>query len=162
RIASDITGRAREAEQLLSGLSHQLDEQVQIQVNSMESRLQSAMIELSGALDDTTERARVTLTGAGSQNLAQFDSRLDEIASAIDGRLASLDGVIGDKGERLIAALDKNNASFAARANVLEMALDEKSEQFNEVVTQRTREMTETLGQRTKQITEAIASRSQE
>src|SRR5690606_30680020 len=140
----------------------QLDEQVQIQVNSMESRLQSAMIELSGALDDTTERARVTLTGAGSQNLAQFDARLDEIAQAIDSRLAGLDSVIGDKGDKLVEALDKHNASFAARANVLEMALDEKSEHFNELVSQRTREMTETLGQRTKQITETIANRSRE
>ncbi len=42
--------------------------------------------------------------------------------------------MIGDKGDKLIAALDKNNASFAARANVLEMALDEKSEHFNEIV----------------------------
>ena len=162
RIASDITSRAREAEQLLGGLSRQLDESVQVQVNSMESRLQTAMIELSGALDDTTERARVTLMGAGSQNLSQFDSRLDEIAVMIDSRLQTLDGVIGDKGEKLITALDKTNSSFAARANVLEMALDEKSGHFNDIVTQRTREMTETLGQRAKQITETISTRSQE
>src|SRR5690606_9740886 len=138
RIAGDITGRAREAEQLLTGLSKQLDESVAVQVNSMESRLQSAMIELAAALDDTTERARVTLMGAGSQNLSQFDARLDEIANVIDGRLQSLDGVIGDKGDRLIEALEKNGSAFTARANMLEMALDEKANAFNEIVTQRT------------------------
>ncbi|MEQ1900787.1 MAG: hypothetical protein ABL866_08645 [Devosia sp.] len=162
RIATDISARTKEAEAIVGAMSKQLDEGVAIQINAMESRLQTAMIELSGALDDTTERARVTLMGAGSQNLTQFDARLDEIAVVIDTRLQSLDGVIGDKGEKLIAALEKNNASFAARANVLEMALDEKSGHFNDIVNQRTREMTETLGQRTKQITDVIGNRSRE
>src|SRR5690606_30061426 len=162
KIAVDISARTHEAEGLLGNLSKQLDEAISIQVNAMESKLQTAMIELSGALDDTTERARVTLMGAGSQNLTQFDARLDEIAVVIDTRLQALDGVVGDKGEKLIAALEKNNASFAARANVLEMALDEKSGHFNDIVSQRTREMIETLGQRSKQITEVIGNRSRE
>src|SRR5690606_16498081 len=162
KIAVDISARTHEAEGLLGNLSKQLDEAISIQVNAMESKLQTAMIELSGALDDTTERARVTLMGAGSQNLSQFDARLDEIAVVIDTRLQTLDGVIGDKGDRLISALEKHNASFAARANVLEMALDEKSAHFNDIVGQRTGEMTETLGQRTKQITETISNRSRE
>jgi hypothetical protein len=102
------------------------------------------MIELNGALEDTTERARVTLMGAGSQNLTQFDARLDEIAVVIDTRLQALDGVVGDRGDKLIAAIEKHNASFAARANVLEMALDEKSGHINDIVNQRTREMIET------------------
>ena len=55
---------------------------------------ESAVIhgDFTHALDDTTERARVTLMGAGSQNLTQFDARLDEIAVVIDTRLQALDG----------------------------------------------------------------------
>ncbi len=68
----------------------------------MESRLHTAMIEIGGNLDETTERARITLSGAGSQNLVQFDSRLDEIAVMIDTRLQTLDDVVGDKGEKLV------------------------------------------------------------
>ena len=146
RISSDIQTRSREAEALMGNLTKQLDESSRSRSTRWRAHLQSAMIELSGALDDTTERARVTLMGAGSQNLTQFDARLDEIAVVIDTRLQSLDGVVGDKGEKLVAALEKHNASFAARANVLEMALDEKSGHFNDIVNQRTREMTETLG----------------
>ena len=89
---------------------------------------------------------------------AQFGFGLD----AAGARLQALDGVVGDKGEKLVAALEKHNASFAARANVFEMALDEKSGHFNDIVSQRTREMIETLGQRSKQITEVIGNRSRE
>jgi hypothetical protein len=162
KIASDISARTNEAESLLGNLSSKLDEATSIQINAMESKLQTAMIELSGALDETTERARVTLMGAGTQTLTQFDSHLDEISLIIDTRLQSLDGVVGDKGEKLIAALEKHNAGFTARANVLEMALDEKSGHFNDIVSQRTREMIETLGQRSKQIAEVIGNRSRE
>ena len=163
RIASDITGRANEAEALLGSLSRAARrKRLDPASTRWRSRLQSALIEVGGQLEDTVERARVTLSSAGGQSLSQFDARLDEIAVVIDTRLQSLDGVIGDKGEHLIAALDKHNATFAARANVLEMALDEKSGHFNDIVGQRTREMTETLGARAKQITETIGNRSRE
>ncbi|MDB5561370.1 MAG: Kinesin-like protein [Hyphomicrobiales bacterium] len=162
RMANDISGRAKDAEVLIGALSRQLDESVSIQINSMESRMQSAMLEVGGSFEETAERARQILSGAGTQTLSQFDTRMDEIASLIDSRLHALDGVVGDKGERLVAALDKHNASFAARANVLEMALDEKSGHFNDVVSQRTRELNETLAARTKQITDTIGNRSRE
>ncbi len=34
------------------------------------------MIEINGALDDTSERARITLSTAGQESLGQFDTRL--------------------------------------------------------------------------------------
>ncbi|MCW5721333.1 MAG: hypothetical protein KIS86_09340, partial [Devosia sp.] len=127
RVANDITGRSREAEALLSALSRQLDESVSIQLNAMESRLQSALIEINGALDDTSERARITLSSAGQDSLGLFDARLTEITGQLDERLHALDNVIGDKGDQLLSRLDAHGTSFATRANVLEMALDQES-----------------------------------
>ncbi|OYX02797.1 MAG: hypothetical protein B7Z15_18760, partial [Rhizobiales bacterium 32-66-8] len=60
RIAQDISSRSQEAEVLLNALTRQLDESVSIQLNAMDSRLQSAVIEINGALDDTSEKARIT------------------------------------------------------------------------------------------------------
>ncbi|MDB5613106.1 MAG: hypothetical protein JWQ22_759, partial [Devosia sp.] len=127
RIAEDITSRSREAEVMLNALTRQLDESVSVQLNAMDSRLQTAVLEINGALDDTSERARITLATAGQDSLGQFDARLSEIASILDTRLHTLDGVIGDKGDTLIARLEAQGTSFAARANVLEMALNEES-----------------------------------
>src|SRR5690606_27505902 len=123
QLAGDISSRATEAELLLATVSRQLDESVSIQLNALDSRLQSAVIEINGALDETSEKARLTLVSAGQDSLGQFDSRLSEIASLLDEKLRALDGVVGDKGEALIARLDAQGTSFAARANVLEMAL---------------------------------------
>jgi len=162
RLATDITGRAQEAEVLLSSLSRQLDESLSIQMNGMESRLHTAMIEIGAAVDDSSERARSVLAGAGSESLSQFDTRLDEIAGVIDRRLHSLDGVLGGKGEKLVEALDKHNASFAASANVLETALEQQSGNFSEIVGKRTREMSDALGEHAKTVTDTIAARSQE
>lgn len=162
RIAEDISSRSREAEVLLSALTRQLDESVSIQLNAMDSRLQSAVIEINGALDDTSERARITLATAGQDSLSQFDARLNEIAAILDTRLHTLDNVIGDKGDSLIARLEEQGTSFAARANVLEMALNEESGRFNDVVAERTREMGEVLGARTKAITESLTNRTRE
>src|SRR5690606_4204284 len=89
-------------------------------------------------------------------------ARLNEIAAILDTRLHSLDGVIGDKGDNLIARLEAQGTSFAARANVLEMALNEESGRFNDVVADRTRELNEVLGARTKAITESLTHRSRE
>lgn len=162
RIADDISGRASQAELLLATMSRQLDESISIQLNAMDSRLQSAVIEINGALDDTSERARITLSTAGQESLGQFDTRLSEIASLIDERLHQLDGVIGDKGEKLVERLDAQRTSFAARANVLEMALNEESGRFNDIVAERTREMGEVLGAKTKAVTESITARTRE
>ncbi|MEO5806926.1 hypothetical protein [Devosia sp.] len=160
RIASDISGRSREAEVLLSALTRQLDESVSIQLNAMDSRLQSALIEINGALDDTSERARITLSSAGSDSLSLFDGRLTEISELLDSRLHTLDGVIGDKGDKLIEALNTHGSNFTTRANVLEMALDEQSGRFSEVVAQRTREIGETLGGHTQQLTDTIGEQT--
>src|SRR5690606_34803525 len=84
RVADDITSRANQAEFLLATLTRQLDESVSIQLNAMDSRLQSAVIEINGALDDTSERARLTLSTAGQDSLNLFDTRLTEITSLLD------------------------------------------------------------------------------
>ena len=44
--------------------------------------------------------------------------RLDEIASIIDTRVQGLENVVGDKGERLVASLEKHTESFANRHHV--------------------------------------------
>ncbi|KRA45531.1 apolipoprotein A1/A4/E domain-containing protein [Devosia sp. Root635] len=162
RIAEDISSRSREAEVLLNALTRQLDESVSIQLNAMDSRLQSAVIEINGALDDTSERARITLATAGQDSLSQFDVRLNEIAAILDTRLHTLDNVIGDKGDSLIARLEEQGTSFAARANVLELALNEESGRFDDAVAERTRELGEVLGARTKAITESLTNRTRE
>ncbi|MDR3471926.1 MAG: hypothetical protein P4M09_09590 [Devosia sp.] len=220
RIANDLSQRSKDAEALFGSLAQQLDESVAVNINAMESRLHSAVIEIGGNLDEATERARSTLSSAGSHTLAQldarveeisgvidghlqgfegiegrlqgslvdigsnideaaerarrslsqagaqslieFDAKIDEIAGIIDARVQGLENIVGDKGERLVASLDKHTAAFAARANVLEMALDEKSGHFNEIVGQRTREMTESLGQRIKQVSDTIGGRTSE
>src|SRR5690606_37378377 len=110
KMATDISGRAAQAEAIVGGLSRQLDEQVSLQVNSMESRLQSALIEISAAVEDTTERARTVLSGAGSDNLATLDGRLEHITSLIDSRLSDVDAVVGEKGDRMISALETHTS----------------------------------------------------
>src|SRR5690606_31832352 len=87
QLAGDISSRATEAELLLATVSRQLDESVSIQLNALDSRLQSAVIEINGALDETSEKARLTLVSAGQDSLGQFDSRLSEIASLLDEKL---------------------------------------------------------------------------
>src|SRR5690606_27976963 len=101
RVSGDISGRATEAELLLATMTRQLDESVSIQLNALDSRLQSAIIEINGALDDTSERARETLSTAGQDSLSLFDTRLAEITGLLDEKLSALDNVIGNKGESL-------------------------------------------------------------
>ncbi|WDR03786.1 hypothetical protein PSQ19_07005 [Devosia algicola] len=68
QVNNDISSRSREAETMLTALTRQLDESVAIQLNAMDSRLQSALIEISGALDETSERAHGTIVTAGSES----------------------------------------------------------------------------------------------
>src|SRR5690606_18686731 len=162
RVADDISSRANQAEFLLATLTRQLDESVSIQLNALDSRLQSAVIEINGALDDTSERARLTLSTAGQDSLNLFDTRLTEITSLLDDKLHALDNVLGDKGEHLVARLDQQNTSFAARANVLEMALNEESGRFNDVVAERTRELNEALGAKAQASSQSLSTRTRE
>ncbi len=162
RVANEISGRASEAEATMTQLIDQMDEMVSTQINAMESRMQSAMLEISGSVDETSEQARQSLLGAGAQTLAQFDTRVEEVAVVIDTRLKSFDDVISEKGERLTAALDSYTNSFASRANVLELALDEKTGHFNDQISQRTREMAETITGRANLITDTIESRTKQ
>ncbi|MCB9994202.1 MAG: hypothetical protein H6873_11165 [Hyphomicrobiaceae bacterium] len=156
RIANEISGRAGEAESTLTRLTQQLDEMVSTQLNAMDSRIQSAMLEISGAVDDSAEAARVHLLSAGTDSLAAFDSRVNEVAVMVDSRLSALDIIVGDKGQALSDALDRYTASFAERANLLELALDEKSGRFTDQVVERTKEMTAAIESRAGYFTQTI------
>jgi len=160
RISNEISGRAVEAEATLTHLTGQMDEMISTQINSMESRMQSTILEISGAVDETSDMATKALLGAGEQSLDKLDTRMQEVAVVIDTRLKSFDEVIGEKGERLTSALDGYTTSFASRANVLELALDEKTGHFNDQISMRTRELAETIGGRANQITQTIDAKS--
>ena len=80
--------------------------------------MQSAMLEISGSVDETSEQARQSLLGAGAQTLAQFDTRVEEVAVVIDTRLKSFDDIISEKGERLTAALDDYTTSLDRKSVV--------------------------------------------
>ena len=140
RIANEISERAGEAETTMTRLTGKMDETVSAKINAMQSSLHSAMLEISGSVDETSEQARLSLLEAGAQSLAQFEARVDEVSLAIDKRINSFDQLISEKGDVLADALDKYTSGFASRANVLELALDEKSGHFNDQIAQRTLE----------------------
>ncbi|VAW24224.1 hypothetical protein MNBD_ALPHA11-1335, partial [hydrothermal vent metagenome] len=68
RISNEISGRAEEAETTLTRLTGQMDETISTQINSMESRMQSTILQLSGSIEESSEFAKNTLLGAGSQS----------------------------------------------------------------------------------------------
>ncbi|MCB1516349.1 MAG: hypothetical protein KDJ19_01835 [Hyphomicrobiaceae bacterium] len=156
RIANEISGRAGEAEETLTRLTQQLDEMVSTQLNAMDSRVQSAMLEISGAVDESAETARAQLLAAGTDSLAAFDGRVNEVAVMVDSRLSALDIIVGDKGQALTEALDRYTANFAERANLLELALDEKSGRFTDQVAERTQEMAAAIESRSGYFTQTI------
>ncbi len=161
RIANEISTRAGEAEVTMTRLTGQMEEMVSTQINAMQSRMHSAVLEISATVDESSEQARLSLVGAGAQSLAQFETRVDEVSLVIDTRIKSFDNVISEKGDILTNALENYTSGFASRANVLELALDEKTGRFNDQISQRTREMAATITGRADQITQTLAQRTE-
>ena len=173
RIVNDIGGRATSAERTLNDITDRLDETMSIKLNSMDSRMQTALIEIGGAMEQTTEEARDTLVSAGSKTISQMEARVEEVSLVISSRLQEVDAVIGDKGEKIIIALNTHTTEFSSSANLLETALEEKTSRMDEVITKhqkeltgeisaRTKEFAEKLGTRTQQLSDAMGSRTKE
>lgn len=173
RIVKDVGSRADYAEKALSDITDRLDETMSIKLNSVESRLQTALLEISGSMEESTESARTTLLNAGTQTLSQIDARVEEVTLVIESRLQEIDSVVGDKGERIIEALNTHTVEFTGKANLLETALIEKTTHLSEVISEqrqslaseisvRTKEFAEKLGTRTQQLSDAMGSRTKE
>lgn len=134
RIASDVSGHTDRAEQILTGLTNRLDESMSIRVNAIESRFQTAIIEIGSVIEENTESARSIIAGAGDGALSSLSARVEEVSVILDTRLQAMDTVVGDKGEILISSLDRHAIEFAGRANLLETALEEKTKRLDTVL----------------------------
>lgn len=162
RIVTDIGDRATTAEESLSGITDRLDETMSITLNSMDSRLQSALLEINGAMGETTEQAHITISASGTETLQQINARVEEISLVIDSRLQEVDSVIGGKGERIIEALNNHTMQFSTSANLLETALVEKTTKLDEVITTKSKEISGQISARTKEFGEKLGARSQQ
>jgi hypothetical protein len=138
RIVNDIGGRAVHAEEVLTSLIDRLDESMSIRVNALESSFQSAIIEIGGVIEESSETARDALVGAGSEALSSLTTRADEVTVMLDSRLGAMDSVVSEKGERLITLLDRQTTGFDERATRLETSIEERTSGLGELIDART------------------------
>lgn len=160
RIVTDISDRATTAERSLGEIADNLDENMSIKLNSMDSRLQSALLEISGAMDETTEKASTSIASAGMETLQQLGARVEEVTLIIDSRLQEVDSIVGDKGENIIEALNNHTTNFTTSANLLENALVEKTTKLDETIKTQTKELGSVIATRTKEFAEKLGTRS--
>lgn len=139
-LSADIVEKANDANVTLAGVGQRFDEAFAIQSNSLESRVQSALIEMTATLDDHTTKSREIFLSTGTDTMSQLTSRVLEITGEIDTRVEAMDSIVGEKGGRLVATLNQHQSSLIQNANLLENALNEKSGELNRVLTTHTRE----------------------
>ncbi|MBU1176551.1 MAG: hypothetical protein KKH72_14200 [Alphaproteobacteria bacterium] len=139
RIVGDIGGRTVRAEEVLTNLIDRLEESMSIRVNAIESRFQSAIIEIGAVIEENAETARDALSSAGGAALSTLSTRVDEVTVMLDDRLNALDNVVSEKGERLITHLGDHTQSFDIRASQLETALNDKTGRLGETLDAGTR-----------------------
>lgn len=162
RVVEDLSARVGDVEGSMNHIAAKLDESMSIRLNAMDSRLQSAMLEIDSTLEETTEKAGSIMSMAGRSTLSEFDSRMEEVSMIIDNRIKQLDGVVGDRGEILIEALNSHSVQFSTRANLLEEALEERAGQLNDVIQLQSGQLSNTIADRTKEFAEKLGSRSQQ
>jgi len=161
RIVGEIGGRTDLAERTLTDLTDRLDETISVKVNSLESRLQSALIEIESTMDETTEAVQKSLTETGQNTLSLIGARAEEASVIIEARLKDVDAVLSDKGEKVIDALTNHTTNFNNSANLLENALDEKTEKLDTTISNHQQALTEQISARTREFAEQIGSRTQ-
>src|SRR5690606_1820829 len=75
RIVGDIGDRAQQAEQTLTTLTGRLDETMSIRINAIESRFQSAMLELGSIIEENSGSAATAIASAGNEALSSLSAR---------------------------------------------------------------------------------------
>lgn len=160
RIITDIDDRTTKAETNLGGIADRLDENMQIHLNSLDSRLHTAVLEIGGSMDETTEKAGSIITNAGVGTLQQLDTRIDEVALVIDSRLKEVDSIVGDKGEKLIEVLNNHTEHFSTTSNLLETALVEKTDKLEDVINTQSARLEMSISERTSNFEETIEGRT--
>src|SRR5690606_29619023 len=128
RLSGEITDRAWAAQDSLSKITDRLDETFAIQGNAIESQMQTLVLQLDDAFAESAERTRETLVQTGQQALEQLNTRVDEIAGALDSRVTAMDSIVGEKGERLVAAIEANRERLEGSASALEAAIAAKAD----------------------------------
>lgn len=160
RIVSDISDRSQNAERVLSSLTGKLDETMSVRINALESRFQSALIEISSVMDESGESARLMLRDAGSESISSLSARMEEVSVVLDARMNAMDAIIGDKGEKLITTLDGHALEFSNRANLLESALDEKTATLGSAIEDKTNLISNAIEAKTRSLNNAIDERT--
>lgn len=160
QVAEMVTEQSRQLLSDLKGHAQILADALDGRTQTLSRTLGEGSQQFLDALTERTGRLEAVL-GQGTERLeSSMLGRSRQVEDGINAATNRLSDVLGDNGQRLLSAIEKHNASFVASANLLEIALDEKSMQFSDVVAQRTRELTETLSERAKLMAETIAVRS--
>jgi len=162
KIVGDISNKTATAEQMISAITDRVDETLSIKFNTLDSRLNSSVLQIAGAVDEATENAKTTLDAAGALTLSGISSRVDEVALIVDSKLQQMDSVIGEKGEKIIVSLDSHTVAFSSSANLLEVALDEKTSLLDEKLASRTKELIDSIANQTDSLTKTIDGQSTE
>ncbi len=160
RVVGDIGGRTVHAEDVLTNLIDRLEESMSIRVNAIESRFQSAIIEIGAVIEESSDTARDALSSAGSEALSALTTRSDEVTMMLDNRLGAMDSVVADKGERLITLLDQHTSNFGERASQLETALDDKTGWLSNTIEEKTELLSTALEEKTGLLATALEEKT--
>lgn len=134
RIGQSLTAQTEAAEAVIGGTSRELDEQMHVHLNTMQSRLQSALLELSAGIDDAADRTGRKISGFTTGSIADFEARLDSAALSIEAMLRNSERVLGAQNSELMARLERNREDISAAAALLSEAYNGNSGTIAEIV----------------------------
>ena len=162
RIVNDIKNKTESNEQAIDRIAKRLDETLSIKFNTMDSRLNTSIIQIGGSIDEASDKASKILDGAGEKTLLGINSRIDEVGLILSTRMNEIDDIIGGKGEKIIISLDEHTNSFNKNTNILTHALKEKASLFNETINSRTKELSDSIENRTIKLNDILDLRTKE
>jgi hypothetical protein len=134
KVAKTLAAQTEAAEEVIGGTSRELDEQMQVHLNTMQSRLQSGLLELAVGIDDAADRSSQKIAGFTTSTIASFEARLDEAMLAIEALLRNSERVLSAEGVELLSRLERNRDDLTTAAALLSEAYNGSAGSIAQIV----------------------------
>lgn len=135
RIGGQLTTQTKQAEEMATRITGVLEQNLESNVNKLESKIRSASLEVMGALDSGAEQAAQRIVEAGTESTQALDSRIVAFRTQFDGQLQRFGQLVDGTSARFIPVLEKHNGTLQ-KAIELEEAFEQSTARLSGVLTE--------------------------
>lgn len=135
RIGGQLNAQTKQAEEMAVRVTGVLEQNLESNVNKLESKIRSASLEVMGALESGAEQASQRIVEAGAESTQALDSRIGAFRTQFDGQLQRFGQLVEGTSARFIPVLEKHNGTLQ-KAIELEEAFEQSTTRLSGVLTE--------------------------